>query len=207
MFSARAILGSIVTAILTGAVGFGSAYYLQERESKARLAEQASAHQLELQRNSEAAQTQQQRDRELLAAGLYQSWMSDPLASQAHIARRALDRYPRMNYADILANPSVSESEREALRAVLRFWRQVDDLVADNSVSVERVAQRLGPDAMGWSPYVTRLATDLDPQNVQAAYAVYAASGVQRVVTAREEQQKERVARSLREPPAAAREP
>jgi hypothetical protein len=181
MISIRAVIGSIMTAALTGVVGFGSAYYLQQEESRARLAEQAQQHELELTRMAQAASAQQERDRDLLSVGLYQTWMSEPLVSQSRLARELLDRRPDFNFATVRTSPDVTEAEREAVRAVLRFWLQIDDLAADDSINMDRVTQRLGPDAMGWTPYMQQLTRDLDRSAALNAHAIYAESGVKRV--------------------------
>lgn len=180
MISLRTLLTSLVTAAITGGVGFASALYLEQRASQRRIAELERQHLLKLDEMQQAAFQQQVRDRDLLSQALYQSWMSEPLVSQRRVARELLDRHSTENYALLIEREAVAPEQREAVRAVISFWMQVDDLAEDNSLDMDRVTQRLGADALGWKPYMAALTQGLE-ENARNGSVFYARSGVGRV--------------------------
>lgn len=180
MISARTLVASAITAVFTGAVGFISASFLQHQASQEQIAQLTAAHQLEMERIEQATLAAQERDRDLVSQGLYQTWMSEPLTTQATLARETLDAHPLQNYAQVLSNQDVTEEQRAALRAVVNFWVQVDDLANDNALNMERVTQRLGPVALGWQPYLEGLVSGLDGNPAHNA-AIYALEGARTV--------------------------
>lgn len=197
MFSLRTLLTSLVTAAITGGVGFASALYLEHQASQRRMAELEHEHELQLDEMHQAVLEQQARDRDLSSQGLYETWMSEPLVTQSRVARELLDRHRDANYSLLIVREGVAPERREALRAVIRFWMQVDDLAEDNSLDMDRLTQRLGADALGWRPYMTGLTRGLELSAHNGA-AFYARDGVFRVARAQELMDPDRVARSPR---------
>ena len=193
MISLRTLLTSLVTAAITGGVGLVSGLYLEQRASQQRLAEMEHLHQLELERINYLARGEQAHAQDLLSQGLYQAWMAEPLVTQSRIARELLDRFPAQNYAAIIGREDVTPEQREALRAVVRFWMRIDDLAQDQLLNIGRVTGLLGADSLGWAPYMEALTRGLE-NNAQNGAAFYAQSGVNRL--AERQMQQNRLARA-----------
>lgn len=178
MISLKTLVTSAVAALMSGGVGFASASYLQHRASADRMKEIERQHELELTQIHQEAATRLEDERRRQTGALHEQWYGDPLATQARVTRELLDRMPGKNYAALIADPAVTPEEREALRATVRFWVRVHDLAQDELLDMNRAVQRLGPDAVGWSPYMRALTQDLSQTPVNGA-VFYAQAGVQ----------------------------
>ncbi|MBC7767522.1 MAG: hypothetical protein H7124_01910 [Phycisphaerales bacterium] len=184
MISARMLIGSGITALLTGAIGFASASYLQQQASAQRIAE------LEQQRAFDERADHQER-----AHALYGMWTTEPMITHVNRARAFLDRHPELGYEALTTQEDATSEEIAALDHVLRFWGRVEDYSAAEALDINMAARLLGPDAGGWLPYIETLRVGLS-DDPQFGKVIYADRGARRLAILRRDQ----LARSRRLP-------
>jgi hypothetical protein len=157
----RTIAGSAVAAVITGAVGFASAYYLQENDRRLELQQMQQAHELELARMAASNLRSKEERQDARSNALYVEWMSDPLRTDVKVARAVFDKSPGLSYADLRA-PERS-MDKEAVDAVLGFWGRIDDAAAAQQMNATLTATLLGPDARYWGLRIKRLLKGVSP--------------------------------------------
>lgn len=178
MFTLRGIIGSAIAAIFTGAVGFGSAYFLQAQASADRERELRAAHELEMERAEtalRAAEVQRRQDR---TNAFYVELTTDPLKSRARAARYFLERNPG-SYPELAAR--FTPQQLEPLDAVIGYWSRVNDWASSDRMDLELARNILGPDAAYWGTHMPRLLAGIDRENPAPQFGgvVLAARGVE----------------------------
>lgn len=150
----RSIARDIVVGLVTSAIGFGGAWYLQERSHTAELAaqKQAAAEAAERQQAAIAAEADSQRAlrAEQNTLALYGHWLSPDVAARRALAT-ALIGPPGATYAKIMADPAVSQDRKDALNETLAFFAQARSLAEAGELDTPKARGLFGPPAAWWS--------------------------------------------------------
>ena len=175
MFSLRMVVGSALTALLSGTIGFASASYLQRQASDERIRE------LENQQILAEAAAERLFNRERTWEA-YHAWTGQEQRAKTRTARLMLDRHSGRSIAEIAAASDVTQQEMSALRDVFAFWSRIDDLAAAGAIDTDLARRLLEPDARAWAPTFYSLARSLNCEDPgEAGVLAYAALGARRL--------------------------
>lgn len=174
----QTLVTAAISALLSGAVGFASALYLQTQANEQRIAAMQEEHKLALDRIALQQRMLKEERRSERALALRGRWTSEPMITQRRQSRSLLDRYSGANYLAIRER-AVDETST-SLDRVLAFWNEVYDDLAAGLLDVDAARLLLGPDAAGWSPDMSRLLNGLDTANpsVEYGHLIYAQRAV-----------------------------
>ena len=154
MAETRSIARDIVVGLITTAIGFGGAWYLQERSHAAELAAQqkAAADDAERQKIAigEQADSQRALRAEQNALALYGEWLSPNVSARRALATALIGR-PGATYARIMADPAIAQDRKDALNETLSFFARARSLAEARELDVPKARSLFAAPAAWWS--------------------------------------------------------
>ena len=174
MFSLRTLITGLISALLSGGVGFASAWYLQKQEAAQQQRVWVEQRRLELE------QLNQDRRRERTYA-LYGEWTSPDMTATRNSVRDLLLGHPGENYESLRDVDGVSGERLSALDRILGFLGSVDDLAESNSIDPELAGGLMQPYLTYWGRELPRLRTGVDSTDEDYGKVLLAERGLARL--------------------------
>ncbi len=151
----RSIVRDIIVGLVTTSIGFGGAWYLQERSRVADLERQKQA-------AIEAAEQQKaefdlkvESERTLRAESntlaLYGEWLSPEIAARRAQATALIRSSGTANYARIMADPLITDDAKFALNDTLQYFARARTMAEAHELDVAKARGLFGPPAAWWS--------------------------------------------------------
>lgn len=190
MAEGRSIARDVMVGLVTSAVGFAGAWYLQKqsRDADVKAEQVAAVAMLETQKKEHEQALEKERTlrAETTTMALFGEWQSPEVTKRTRLAAGAMSRVGAAGYAGLLANPSVSDAEKDAVNETLRFFARTRALAAAEELDVAKARELFESPARWWSTNAMpklfagttgENATAPDGELVNAAYGLAALGG------------------------------
>lgn len=166
----RAFIAALISALLSGVVGFVSAFYLQQRAEQQRIRAIQEEHALALR----VGQTER-------TYALYGQWSSPEMDARRTAVAEILRAHPGQNYSALRESNEISPADIGALNSIVGFLGTVDDQAEGQLIDSQLAQRLLGPYMGFWGQVIPRLRDGMNEDDAGYGRLVLAERGLARL--------------------------